>query len=170
VGRQNLVLGILIVFFIIGLMGCLFYFLCREKRSSSVHHYHYHRGYWYWWWCGPTYDNGYYYSSPYGYWNGGDWFCCVCISSNNTPNCNCDAHSCDGCGNVPDCGGSSNDGCDILAIALLIVVLIFVAFGIVVSIVMGFMIFNKIIKRHLHILRKKSETEVSVVKDKDNLH
>jgi len=52
---------------------------------------------------------------------------------------------------------------------VLIVVIIFVAVGIAFAIFISFLVINKIIKRHLHIIKKKTSAAVQVVKDKDNL-
>jgi len=171
--------GFVLLFFLLGIIGCFFFCCCREKnppRSYESRSY-YDRSSCYWWWCGPSYYNGYYYSSPYGYYGTNDILCCyLCCSTapyhhhhttgGNWSNCNCSSNDCsDGCtGNCDKCDGDSGS---VLVVILLIIVAIIVICGIVFTVFIALLIMNKIIKRHMHILERQSRTQLERIRDRE---
>jgi len=173
--------GFVLFFVVLGMIGCIFFFCCRDKGNSSLgnNRDYYDRSFCYWWWCGPTYYNGYYYSNPYGYYNSSDVLCCwICCLDTPThthhhggTNCDCGGGTCSGCDSCgngsDDCCSGDGDGKEIMLIILLIVVIIMIICGIVFTVFISFMIGNKIIKRHTHILQKQGEAIVQRVRDRD---
>jgi len=170
--------GFIVLFFVMGIVGILV-FCCYRKRgddtSTDVRDSpgYYSRSDCYWICCGPTYYNGFYYGSPYGYWNSSDMLCCyLCMNSNMhyhhhaASGCNC--NGCTEC-NSPDLNGcNSKDGPQAIVIILAIVVLIVVLCGLIFAAFVSFMIMNKIIKRHLYLLERKEVVESEIVVDLDD--
>lgn len=132
---------------------------------------------------------GVYYGSPFGYWGPGDMCCWWCITDYNyhhyhyhhhyhnsgcagkcwtsckifTPTLGggCSGGDCGGCGG---CGGCSSSDCDkdgaaIILVIVAIIVAIFVIIGVLFGSVLAFLMVNKITKRHLEILQKKSDAK-----------
>lgn len=77
-----------------------------------------------------------------------------------------DYSGCSG-GDCGDCGGDK-DGAIVILILIAIVVAIFVILGIIFGSILGFLFVNKITKRHLDILQKKSDTKKLVVANLDD--
>jgi len=82
-------------------------------------------------------------------------------TTSNNWDCNC--NSCSG-GN---CGGGNNDVGSAFIIIILIVVIIAIICGIIFTVFVSFMIMNKIIKRHIHILQRQALTKVERIRDRD---
>jgi len=172
--------GFVCLFCILGIAGCIFYCCYREEGSSTSNtssSSYYRRSDCYFICCGPTYYNGYYYGTPYGYWNSSDILCCwLCLSAHphhfhhhNAAACDCSGcgSSCGNCGgDCKNCGGK--EGLSILLVIGIVVVLILILCGIVFAVFMTFMIVNKIIKRHLHMLDRQQTVESEMVVDLDD--
>jgi len=175
--------GFICLFFVLGIVGCFFFCCCREEGDSSIntssHDYH-SRGDCYWICCGPTYYNGYYYGTPYGYWNSTDILCCWYCTSLHTnahhyhhhasSGCDCTFGGCSGgdCGNFGGCK-DSKDGSQVFLIIFAVIVLIVVVCGVAFAAFVSFMIMNKIIKRHLYLLEKQQVAESEMVVDLEDL-
>jgi len=162
--------GFICFFFVLGVVGVIF--ACCYKDSGSANHSYGHDSYsnntcW-WVWCGPSYYNGYYYYSPYGYWGPGDLMCYWCLVNDMHYH----HHSHAGCAGCAGCSGGDCTGCDtsgcsgngdcgkegfiIIIVIVIIIVAVFVIIGIVFGSIITFLIVNKVMKRHLTILEKQA--------------
>jgi len=175
--------GFICLFFVLGIVGCFFYCCYREEGSSTANtsSAYYRHNDCYFICCGPTYYNGYYYGTPYGYWNSNDILCCwLCLNTHPHPHHHaaaCDCSGCvggscgnccanSGCGDCKDCGGK--ESMTVLLVIGIVVVLIVVLCGVVFATFMSFMVVNKIIKRHLHLLDRRQTVESEMVVDLDD--
>jgi len=114
--------GFICLFFVLGIFGCICFCYYREKgseHSGASANSHYQHNSCYYVCCGPTYYSGYYYSTPYGFWDSNDILCCyLCLNRNASPHhhhyntgsgCNCNGGG--DCGNCSggDCGCKGGD-------------------------------------------------------------
>jgi len=165
--------GFIVFFFVLGVIGCCFACCFRDEGSHGDYgHGSFGRGDCWWLCCGPSYYNGYYYYSPYGYWGFNDLCCFMCWhhTAYHHHGCNMNACSgCYGCVGAGDCNGSdSSSGATVLLVILLVVIAIFVVCGIVFGTMIGAMIFGKIIRRHLSLLEKRADATTYIVADLNN--
>jgi len=171
--------GFVVFFFVLGVVGSIFY-CCFRNDAGSQNEYgrdQYNHSTCWWIFCGPSYYNGYYYYSPYGYWGPGDILCfywlltphyhyhqsAICCYGDCTHCCHGGIAGCSGGGG--DCG---KDGLGAFAIIIIIVVVVFVVIGVVVGSLLAFLIVNKILKRHLTLLERQASTQKYVVCNLDN--
>jgi hypothetical protein len=83
---------------------------------------------------------------------------------------NCSGGGCGGCGGCGSWSGGGKDGeaAIILLVIVAIIVAIFVIIGLIFGSILTFLLINKITKRHLDILQKKSDAKKLVVADLDD--
>jgi len=173
--------GFIVFFFILGVVGSVVYCCFRgdEGSDNNYGHEHYSNSSCWWIFCGPSYYNGYYYYSPYGYWGPGDILCFYWLMTphwgfhHHTYTC-CDCHGCAGCAgctSLNDCSGGNDcgkDGLIALLVIVIIVVLVFVIIGVVVGSLIIFLLANKIMKRHLTLLERQAHTQKLIVCNLDD--
>jgi len=171
--------GFIVFFFVLGIVGSICYCCFRDEgRENDYGHEHYSHSSCWWIFCGPSYYNGYYYYSPYGYWGPGDLLCLWWLTSphyGHQYGCLACCYGCDNCAhgcNPSDCStGNSDcgkDGIGAIFIVVIIVVLIFVIIGVLVGSVLTFLLVNKIMKRHLTLLERQANTQKFVVCNLDD--
>eukprot|EP01124_Arcella_intermedia_P016759 TRINITY_DN2336_c0_g1_i1.p1 TRINITY_DN2336_c0_g1~~TRINITY_DN2336_c0_g1_i1.p1 ORF type:complete len:354 (-),score=15.12 TRINITY_DN2336_c0_g1_i1:68-1129(-) len=169
--------GFICLFAFLGVVGCCFFCCGRGNSYNNSRNYN-NDSDCYWIFCGPSYYNNTYYGHPYGYWDMSDIFCLMWLTSSHhhhhhyhsDPCCNCTAlcAGCSDCNTGGNCGGSSSDDNNsflaIIAIIVLVLVAILVVCGIIFTVCITFLVVNKILKRHLHLMdRKKFVSRADVV-------
>jgi len=176
--------GFIVFFFILGVVGSIFACCYRDDSGSMNHHYghdSYSNNDCWWIWCGPSYYNGYYYYSPYGYWGPGDLMCWWCLMTDMHHHhhaavggcAGCGDCSCHDCGHCTDLSGCSSNDCGkeammMIVVVVIIIVIIFVIVGVVFGSIITFLLVNKVMKRHLTILEKQAYSKKYIVCDLDN--
>jgi len=170
--------GFIVFFFILGIVGSIVYCCFKGDEGSHSYESQYNHSSCWWIFCGPSYYNGYYYYSPYGYWGPGDILCWYWLLTPHyhyhgvhTTCCDCGSGSCAGCAGMGNsCSGNdcSKDGLIALLVIVIIVVLIFVIIGVVIGSMITFLLVNKIMKRHLTLLERQSHTQKFIVCNLDN--
>jgi len=168
---------LLYFFFVLGVFGTIFYCCYRQtdqeayQPSFAGRDYYEHSTCW-WIFCGPSYYNGRYYYSPYGYWSPGDIFCLYWLMTphyyGTCPDCThcCAANSCHG----GSCNSSDygKDGLIVIAVILIVIIVAFIVVGVIFGVILSFLIINKIMKRHLALLENQANTQKFVVVNLDN--
>lgn len=154
-------MGLLTIFFIMGLMGCFTACLsfgsggdsnnsCEDCCTGCCYGNYY----------GPYYGGGYYNNDP---------CCCWCCMDNrrSSSNNDCDCNGCRAdCGN---CGGGGGDGAPVLLIIGIVVVVIIIFAGILYGLIAGSMVLSRILQRHYHVLQRKVLTKEFRVMDLDGV-
>jgi hypothetical protein len=174
--------GFITFFAILGILG-LVCFCCScggEPREEPYEYQNSSRGDCYWACCGPMYVNGYYYPTPYSHWSSSDVLCCyICLNSTHGHSSACDC-TCRACVEGLSCGvcegghvrceggGNNNNGQTVLLVILIVILVVLVTIGIIFGSIVVFMLMNKVIRKQMSILDRKSQVGYVLVADLDD--